>query len=118
MKSAATVEKNKPVLEHYLHSNRCNMTKVKWAQEYHYELIKVLCKAGYYTSIVEGQKGLTLHEDLHGRGPAITYEGDYEILGQDILIHGYTTTCISSPEMNGEFFAEPENSECVRIFAC
>ena len=71
----------------------------------------------YYPNEKEANLGIILHDDLHGEGPAITYEGSFEILGRDIMIHGFHDSFIELPEMNDEFFAEPVNSELVRAYA-
>jgi len=94
------------------------MNKLEWAKAYHQHLKDTLIKMKYYRCQVEADVGLTLHEDLDGKGPAITYGGDFEILGTEIMMHtNIGTTFVSLPIFtNHDYFAEPENSECVRIY--
>jgi|GEM_PF-6629214 len=90
-------------------------TKIKWSQEYYQNLINALIKIGYYENDREAKQSVIFYEDLHDKGPAIIYYGDFEILGLEILIYELNK-CISLPEISNEFFAEPENPECIRIY--
>lgn len=93
------------------------MTRIEWAKEYCNLLRTELINAGYYTNVKEANRGVVLHEDLHGQGPAIVYDGDFEILGLEIMLHTTVgSNFLTLPKMNTDFFAEPENSECVRIY--
>lgn len=94
------------------------MTKLEWAKEYHGIIMDALINAGFYEDRFQAGKGIVLHEDLHGQGPSIIYYGDYEILGREILLHTTQTgsNFIELKEQSYDFFAEPENSECIRIY--
>lgn len=91
------------------------INKLKWTKQYYQNLINTLIKFGYYETEIEAKQSVILHENLHDEGPAITHCGNYEILGLEILFYDLNKI-ISLPKMSNDFFVEPENPECVRIY--
>lgn len=91
--------------------------RVEWLWKFFNNMVKTLIDCKFFADEEEAASCLEFTDELHGRGPAILkVAGTFEILGNDICIdldrNKYVT--VESPDDN--YFAEPENAECIRCY--
>jgi len=86
--------------------------KVTWLRAFYNNMIELLNAHGY----TDSSYCFEFHESLHGEPAIIKVGGEYELLGTDLCVDLDNNNYLSILEPDREYFAEPENNECLRCY--